>query len=84
MVRILLTLRNKEPQEVFQTYRHTLPFQLMYAMVFTYQPEDQSEFKYAFILIDHATKSDYKVDSNENSAIANATALTQIAQSTHM
>ena len=84
MVKILLSLRDKEPQEVFQTYRHTLPFQLMYTMVFTYQPEDQSEFKYAFILIDHATKSVYKVDSNENSAMANAAAFTQIAQGTHM
>ena len=53
-------------------------------MVFTYQPEDESKFKYAFILIDHATKAVYKVDINKNDAMANATAFTEIAKGTHM
>ena len=84
MVNALLRVRSEVSASLFKTFTHLKPFQFIFVTSITYNEEDNSKFKHAFILVDHATKAMYKIDSKDNDAKSNATAFTQIVQQTHM
>ena len=84
MVSTLLRVRSEVSASLFQISTHLKSFQFVFVTRITYNEEDSGKFKHAFILVDHATKAEYKIDSQDNDAKSNATAFTQIVQQTHV
>ena len=59
MVNTLLRVRSEVSASLFKTFTHLKPFQFVFVTSITYNEEDNSKSKHAFILVDHATKAMY-------------------------